>query len=141
MERTVKMWISDNNPNQYSSYGNELPANTGDNGMAYPEMAMYPSMYYIMQPHIMMVCDHMDMCSNMMPPAHMMMYMCDEVCDRVLKMHPEMAQYDTPYPAGMMPDPPYGIEQQYGRFRRRTPFRDLAFFLLLAELFRRRRRY
>lgn len=133
------MWISEYDPNQYVSYGKEMPANTGNNGMAYPEMAMYPSIYYIMQPHILVACDQMEMCGCMMPHPYMMMHMCNQVCDRVMKMHPEMAQYDTPYPAGMMPDPPFGTEQ-FDRFGRRTPFRDLAFFLLLAETFRRRRR-
>ena len=134
------MWISDNGINGYSSNGNNMPANPGDMGMAYPEMVMYPAVYYILQPHVLIACDQMDMCGCMMPPHHMMMHMCDQICDRVLKMHPEMAQYDTPYTAGSMADPPFGMEQ-FDRFRRRTPLRDLAFFLLLAELFRRRRRY
>lgn len=134
------MWISENNAGQYPCLGAEMPAGTTDNGMVSPEMVTYPPIYYILQPHILMACDQMEMYGCMMPTKQMMMGMCDQIYDQVCKMHPEMAQYDVPYPVSPMADPPMGFGfDEFGR--RRGPFRDLLAFLLFSELLRRRRRY
>jgi hypothetical protein len=101
---------------------------------------MYPEIYYKIQPHIIMACDEMDMYGCMMPTRKMIMCMCERICDNIFKMHPEMVAYDVEYPAGTMMDPPQEFDE-FGRRRRRGPFRDFIFFLLLSEFFRRRRRF
>lgn len=100
-----------------------------------PEMAagaeayqmMYPDMYYKMMPHVMMAADEMEMHGVTMPNHQMMMCMCNRVYENMTRMHPEMA--DNAAASG------YYSAQQWGRGR------DIIWILLLAELFRRRRRY
>ena len=97
---------------------------------------MYPEIYYKIQPHILMACDEMDMHGCFAPTQEIIMCMCDRICSNLFRVYPEMARYDIEYEPDSRGD--HWQASQFG-FRRRGPFRDFIAFLLLAELFRRRR--
>ena len=134
--------------------------------MAYP--TVYPEIYYKIQPHIMRVCDEMDM-YEVMPSEEMIEHKCDQIYDDVCRIHPDLAEYAREYekqadnpsdppeelgshnpdglgshnPDGLGFGPGLGFGFGFGgrrRFRRRGLFRDLIRILLLSELFGRRRR-
>lgn len=118
---------------------------------AYP--FVYPDIYYILQPHILMVCDRMEMYGDKMPTADMVEQMSDEIVEKVGRMYPELKDYASIYEAkshttSASNDPaaveaqfivPMGIGRPFG-FRRRGLFPNLVDILLWNELFRRRRR-
>ena len=118
------------------------------NMVASPQMASllayqlaYPEVYYILQPYIMIACDQMDIYGSVMPTQEMMDQMTNGIYSDVIRMYPDMSEYDgEAIPAVNMGNPNIG----YGfgrRLRRRGPLRDIIGILLLSELFRRRRRY
>jgi hypothetical protein len=116
--------------------------------------AVFPEIYYKLQPHIMMVCDQMDAFGNGMPTQEMVEQTTDNIYDDVVRMYPDVAEYANKTDNGTMPEarpaiiadygfgygPGYGYRPGYGRFRRRGVLRDVIDILLLQEFMRRRRR-
>lgn len=104
--------------------------------------SVFPEDYYIIQPHILMIADKIEMYEDKMPSSEMIESMCDQVYDDICRLHPEMADYDHDASQTLANDP--AVETQFfplGRqFRRRRPLRSLIQILLLNELLRRRRR-
>lgn len=96
--------------------------------------SMYPDMYYKIQPHVLMACDEMDAHGVMMPTNQMMGCMVKHIYDNVCKMYPDMANYGQASPATAKGYS--AMEFIWG-----TPAMDIIGILLLAEFFRRRRRY
>lgn len=98
----------------------------------------------------MMACDQMDTYSSEIPTQVMIERMSDTIYDDVCRMYPDMVEYagcagkkdDTDPPQGFMArDRDRDRDMFEHHFRRRGPFRDFIDFLLLSELFRRRRRF
>jgi hypothetical protein len=124
--------------------------------------ALYPEVFYKLQPYVMMACDQMDAYGYMMPTQEIIEHMSDNICDDVCKMYPDLAEYAHKNDNTMKADPPndpdgrmgdHGFMSDnegfmrdrdrfgFGRgFRRRGFFRDFIDILLLSELFGRRRR-
>ena len=111
----------------------------------------YPEVYYRLQPHIMMACDQMDSYGYAMPTQEVMDQMADGIYNDVIRLYPDMIDYDgATIPTVSIGDPNgfgHGFRDRnsgvgFGRgFGRRGLFRDLIDILLLSELFRRRRRF
>lgn len=91
------------------------------------QQALYPDIYYKMYPHIVMACDELDMMGCMMPTQQMLQCMGERICQAVLRIHPELADY--------------GGGAVQAQINGRNFLRDLALILLLNEFFRRRRVY
>lgn len=114
---------------------------------AMPARRAYPEVFYKVQPYIMMVCDEMDANDSAMPTQETIDNISDSIYDDVCRMYPDIAEYARGFDNLKM-DPPiergeFGREPEMfnRRFRRRGLFRDFIDFLLLQELFRRRRRF
>lgn len=140
------------NPNLYTTNENmmfmpaAMPNLVGGNAVTYPDI------YYKLQPHIMMMCDQMD-AYDMLPTKENMENAADQLHEKVLKQHPEIAEYAKDNEIKLQNDMPearqaifsdYGYypgydEYRYGH-RRRSPLRDILDILLLSEFYRRRRR-
>lgn len=103
----------------------------------------YPEIYYKCQPFVMMICDQMDTYSSEMPNQEMVEQMTDKAITDIYQMYPDIADY-TNYSEQTVNyrNDDNTRDWNYGRrFRRRNPFKDFIEFLILSELFRRRRRY
>lgn len=114
---------------------------------AMPIRITYPEIFYKVQPYIMMVCDEIEANDSAMPTQETIDNISDSIYDDVCKMYPDIAEYargtdnlktDPPIERGEFRRQP---EMFNRRFRRRGMFRDFIDFLLLQELFRRRRRF
>jgi hypothetical protein len=129
--------------------------------------AMFPEVFYKMQPYIMMACDMMDSYGVAMPTREMVDNMSDGIYNDMTSMYPELAGYLGNSDAARKDDPPGdppGDPPAFGRgfggrgfggqggfdggrggfgggFIRRGLPRDLLQILLLQELFNRRRNY
>jgi hypothetical protein len=115
--------------------------------MALP--SVYPDIYYILQPYVMMMSDSIDVVQDKMPSLEMIEHMSDQIYEDVRRDYPEITEW-----AGIDGDlsalssgndsavetqiVPLGLRPF--RNRRRRPFRNLIDILLLNELFRRRHR-
>lgn len=139
------MSIDENSQNAMASQGNmpSLPNTLA----AIPIRITYPEVFYKVQPYIMMACDGIDANGSAMPTQEMIDNISDNIYADVCKMYPDMAEYAQASDSSM-PDPPMERgefrrqpEVFNRRFRRRGMFRDFIDFLLLQELFRRRRRF
>ena len=112
----------------------------------------YPEIYYKAMPFVMLVCDQVDTYTAEMPSQDMVDQMTDNVVEDITRVYPDMAEYAN----NTTPSSPTIEITQFGnrdmdrdrdrdfnrrRFRRRTPFNDFIQFLILSELFKRRRRY
>ena len=149
-------------PNFEAMNSNIYPAN--DNQMyvpaAMPNIAgnmsvNYPEIYYKIQPHIMMACDHMD-AYGLIPTKEIMEKTAENIHSDVVKMHPEMAEYanvkksSDPMPearSAIISDFGFGFDRGFDRdfghggFRRGGALRDIIDILLLSEFHHRRRRH
>ncbi|MCX7615755.1 MAG: hypothetical protein N2Z65_08380 [Clostridiales bacterium] len=115
--------------------------------MAY--QAVYPDVFYKVQPFVMMACDQMDTYGSM-PSQDMIEQMADVIYEDVRRMYPDLNEYVGEYERNVNSSSP-DLEVvnhvprspgMFGRpFRQRGLFRDLIGILLLSELFRRRRRH
>jgi len=128
-----------------SNMGNMESVDPMQAGMKTPYT--YPEIYYIVQPHVLMECDNIEM-TGTMPTQDMMDAMCSRIYDNVCRLHPNLKENDmeaepVAVAAAAMPVQPYDRYDDYRRRRRDRGFdtRDLIRILLLNELFRRRRRY
>jgi hypothetical protein len=103
-------------------------------GMVYP--VMYPEIYYKIYPYVCKVCDEMDTPYAIYPSQAQIEDMINRCYDLCVKEMPDLEDY-----AGAKMQEKLDTENlQFGR--RRTPIlRDLIAIILLAELFRRRRRF
>lgn len=139
------MSVDKNLQNAMASQGN-MPSSP--NSLAtMPIRITYPEVFYKVQPYIMMACDEIDANGSMMPTQEMIDNISDSIYDDVCRMYPDIAEYargsdnlktDPPIERGEVRRQP---EMFNRRFRRRGMFRDFIDFLLLQELFRRRRRF
>jgi len=104
----------------------------------------------------MMVCDQMDIGGNFMPTQDMVDQVTDDIYEDVLRVYPDLANYQARNSDPPANDPPpfmgsFRREMYRGRdfdrdfyprrFRRSGSLQDLISILLLSELFRRRRMY
>lgn len=102
----------------------------------------YPEIYYLVQPHVMEAMDQVDIQGCMMPESESVKGMCDGICERVLKAHPELVEAHSGAVQAASPD--YydrGFDYEHGYGNRGGLLNDLIYILFLNELFRRRRRY
>jgi hypothetical protein len=116
--------------------------------------AVYPEIFYKLQPYILMASDVMGTYGTTMPTQQQVEQMSDGIFEDFCKMYPDMATYmnkndnanDDP-PGDPPGDPPFfrgGPRRGFGGggyFRRRGVGRDLIDTLLLAELLGRGRYY
>ena len=109
--------------------------------------AVYPEIFYKLQPYIMMVCDQMDF-GPTMPNMETIQHMTDNIYKDVCRMYPDLAEYARSNDKKENDDPPpFDRDRDMDRdiferpFRRRGMFRDIIDILLLSELFGRRRRF
>lgn len=72
---------------------------------------IYPNIYYKLHPFVVTACDEMDMHGIMMPTKQMIKCICNQMCEKMFKVYPEMVKYDMEYAAGEMDDPPPGYDQ------------------------------
>jgi len=110
--------------------------------------AVYPEMFYRLQPYIMMVCDQAEANGIEMPTQEMIESITDNIYDDMIKNNPDIAEYlrsqEQQGGGGMMQrqaslavQGPFFFRRN---FRRRGIARDLIDILLLSEFARRRRR-
>lgn len=143
---TMLPWYAMPGMEQYPYFQQEMPQMLSG-ARAYS--AMYPEIYYKIQPHIMRACDEMDM-YDVMPSEDMINYQTDQITDNVSRMYPELAQYardseiqmENParLPQEFGPGDPGGLEMtRRRRPRSRGLLGDLVGILLISELFNRRR--
>mgnify|MGYP000916869947 CR=1 FL=1 len=110
--------------------------------------AVYPEVFYRLQPYIMMVCDQAEANGIEMPSQEMIESISDNIYEDMMKNHPDMAEYMRSYEqqgrsgtdqrqASLAVQGPFFFRRG---FRRRGLFRDLIDILLLSEFRRRRRR-
>ena len=128
---------------------------TKDRGTYYPreetpimeqplmEQAVYPEIFYKIQPFIVMACDQMDAMEGM-PTQSMVDQMTDCIYEDFCQMYPEMLEYaqcSDLQETNQMLSVQYGRgfrRRGRGRFRRRGLLRDLIDILFLSSLFGRR---
>ncbi len=128
------------------------PVDSTTNGMptlddlAGGNAAVYPEVYYKLQPHILEACDRMD-AYDVPPVREIMDSVADNVESNVMKSNPEVGALadngGSPMPEAREAVS-YGYGPGYGRrrdsgFRSRSFLRDLIEILLLQETYRRRR--
>ena len=110
---------------------------------AFHDQAVYPEVFYKVQPFIVMACDQMEAMGGM-PTQSMIDQMTDRIYEDVCQMYPEMAEYAQ---STALQENDQLLSVQYGRrynrrsqsrFRRRGLFRDLIDILFLYELLGRR---
>ncbi len=114
-----------------------------DETMAYE--AVYPEIYYRVQPFIMSVCDQMEAYGGVMPSAEVIERIADNIYADVITMYPDMSEYiggavgsDARFRNDSSGYAQPVISPYYRRrFRRRGVFRDFVEILLLNEIFRR----
>ncbi len=120
-----------------------------------PMTVTYPEIYYILQPHVLMECDNMEV-SGAMPTQDRLDRMCDRVYGNACRTHPELVQYDMEndrmagasavpnpprrYPDGYPNNYPDGYRRHDNRPGRGFDINDVIRILLLNEIFNRRRR-
>ena len=110
---------------------------------------VYPDIYYILQPYVMMMSDRIDTAQDTMPSQDVIEHMSDQIYEDVRREYPEITEWagtEGDLPA-LSPGNDPAVETQIiplglrpFRIRRRRPFRNLIDILLLNELFRRRHR-
>lgn len=143
-----------NNVNQYPNmpnaqptpFMNQTPYNMSELNDLMNYRIAYPEIYYKCQPFVMMACDQLDALTTEMPTQEMIEIMSDNLYDDISRMYPDLVEYATNADQKYEEDIPtqgfqnYDRDRDGRRFRRRGVFRDFIDFLLLSELFRRRRR-
>jgi FMN phosphatase YigB (HAD superfamily) len=134
-------------PNSQSApFAGQAPYNMQEMNDLMNYRVAYPEIYYKCQPFVMMACDQMDAVSSEMPTQEMIEMMADNIYDDICRMYPDMVEYiRSAEQKGGANIPAQGFitfdrDRDRSRFRRRGVFRDFIEFLLLSELFRRRRR-
>lgn len=111
------------------------------------QRAMYPEIFYKLEPFICSTCDAID-ATGVMPTQEELDNITDGIYDDFNNMYPELADYMTA--SDRQNDTPEAVTTQFvygggyrsGRFRnyrRRGLGRDLISLLLLSRLFGRRR--
>ncbi|HOV70061.1 MAG TPA: hypothetical protein PLZ84_07025 [Clostridia bacterium] len=104
-----------------------------------PYAAVFPEIYYKLQPLILMACDQIDPMGPM-PSQDMLDQIADGIYEDMMQLYPEMSDYIRQYETQQVPFVPGRPPFFRRRFRRRGPFRDIIDILLFLELLRRRRR-
>ncbi|MDD4699277.1 MAG: hypothetical protein PHV07_03330 [Oscillospiraceae bacterium] len=137
--------IANQMPSEQSPITNQLPSSQAPITNMMPYCAVYPEIFYRVNPFIMNVCDQMDACYYMIPTQEMMERMSDGIHDDLCKMYPEMAKYDNNVIDQDAEQPVVDVINGgpfffRPRFRRRGLLRDLISILLFSEFQRRRRR-
>lgn len=103
---------------------------------------VYPDVYYMVMPFVMMACDEMDAYDYGMPSQDMIRQMTDQISQDVMRVNPGIAEqsnfHEMSYEAASAYNIPSGFveAQQFGG----GFFNDLVTIVLLNEVFRRRRR-
>lgn len=99
---------------------------------------VYPNVYYMVKPYVMMMCDQMDAYGSDMLSPEMVEQMTTTIYDNVCRMHPDMMECNPDVETITMP---FNNPLSYGRGRQQgNMFRDLITILFLSEFFGRRRR-
>jgi hypothetical protein len=130
---------------QYS-YGNEENIMKSLAEETKRQRAMYPEIFYKLEPFICSTCDAID-ATGVMPTQEELDNITDGIYDDFRSMYPELADYMAA--SDRQSDMPEAVTTQFvyggygpGRFRgfrRRGLARDLISLLLLSRLFGRRR--
>ena len=100
---------------------------------------VYPDVYYMVKPYVMMMCDQMDAYGTDTLTHEMVEQMTTTIYDDVCRMHPDMMECS---PDLETINSPFNNPLGYGRGRQQgNMFRDLITILFLSEIFGRRRRF
>lgn len=108
---------------------------------------VYPEVYYILQPYIMMACDQINAVDTQMPTQAMLDQITNGIYDDILITHPDLLEYDQNYEEYTPNNQTVAVNFGGGRrsydrrYRRRGFLRDLIDILFLQEFFSRRRRF
>ncbi|CDZ23723.1 hypothetical protein CCDG5_0592 [[Clostridium] cellulosi] len=107
--------------------------------------ALYPEIYYKLQPYISAACDIMDSYGITMPTQKQLDDMTDGIYEEFVRTYPDMAEYMSEQSTRNNPNDPPPFSGGFRRFRpgfrfrRRGLGRDFISALLLAELLGRGR--
>lgn len=118
-------------------------AQAAEDAMTY--RALYPEVYYKLQPYITAACDIMDSYGITMPTQKQLDDMTDGIYDEFVRTYPDMAEYMNDNDNRNNPNDPPPFSGGFRRFRpgfrfrRRGLGRDFISALLLAELLGRGR--
>ena len=137
----------ENKPQQQSDLNNQMQYSQAELNDLLKYSLTYPEIYYKCMPFVMMVCDQIDTYTSGMPTQDMIDQMSDNVVEDLTQIYPDLSDYSSETKQSSTTainqfgnrDRDYDYRRRFRR--RRGPFRDFIEFLILSELFRRRRRY
>jgi len=119
-------------PDYHERYGALYSGVVPDFSGGMGHVPMYPDIYYRIHPYVSQVCDRMDNPYMLYPSEAQVESMINECYDQCVRAMPDLYTY---------PDIKEGEGAEASQIIRRRPLlRDLIGILLVAELFRRRRR-
>jgi hypothetical protein len=98
-----------------------------------------PEIYYKLQPDILQACDEMENQGITTPTSEQVQIMTDRIYNNVSRRYPDLAKLAQEYEKNQLATSYEQVEMFGIRIEQRGLFRGLIAFLLLSELFRRRR--